>query len=314
MTAVAVENRLGSRLVGDLGGTHLRLGLHAEGRLRRTEVLRWSSAPSLLDAVRGFLADDVPTAGCFAVAAPVEGTKVSLTNADVSFCAAELRDALGLERLHLVNDVAALARSVTDLVEDDAAELGGGPLRRDRPVVVVAPGTGLGVAALLPTPHGPVVAAGEGGHIPLPATALGLPVVQSLLRLQPHVSAEDLLCGGSLPVLDVVVRALRGEPRPTPRTAAEVTASGDEGVLEVFVDLLAAVVQSHALTFGARGGVVLGGGFARDLVPLLRQLGFRERFARHDKMAAYLGDIPVVVDTRAHPALVGAASLLEDLG
>lgn len=300
-------------LVGDLGGTHLRLGLVGDGRVARTAVHRWSDGACLETAVRDFLGTSPASAGCFAVAAPVDGTVVRLTNADVSFCSLELQAALGLEALHLVNDVAALARSVTDLQDDDAAELGGGPLHRDEALVVVAPGTGLGVAALLPHRHGPVVVGGEGGHIPLPATVLGLPVAQQLLRLHGHVSAEDLVCGGGLPVLDVVVRALRGEVGARPRTAAEVTASGDPEVLEVFVELLAAVAQSSAFSFGARGGVVLSGGFLRDLLPVLREHGFRDRFLRHPKMSSYLADIPVVVDTRDHPALVGAARFLEDL-
>lgn len=299
-------------LVGDLGGTHLRLGLFEGDVARRTTVTRWDAVDGLADAVRGFLEDDVVTHGCLAVAAPVDGTSVRLTNADVEFCSEQLRDELSMQQLLLVNDVAALARSVTALQDDDAAELGAGPLRRDRPMVVVAPGTGLGVAGLLPTRHGPVVVAGEGGHIPLPATVLGLPVAKALLRVDDHVSAEDLLCGKGLPVLDVVLRVARGERSPRRRTAAEITGSGDRELLEVFVDLLAAVAQSHALTLGARGGVVLSGGFLRDLVPMLRELGFRERFVRHPKMGDYLEAIPLVVDTRDHPALVGAARLLED--
>jgi glucokinase len=299
-------------LVGDLGGTHLRLGLFDGAVARRTSVTRWDAVDGLADAVRAFLDDDVVTHGCLAVAAPVEGTSVRLTNADVEFCSEQLRDELSMQHLLLVNDVAALARSVTALQDDDAAELGAGPLRRDRAMVVVAPGTGLGVAGLLPTRHGPVVVSGEGGHIPLPATVLGLPVAKAMLRLDGHVSAEDLICGSGLPVLDVILRVARGEIRPRRRTAAEITTSGDRDLLEVFVDLLAAVAQSHALTLGARGGVVLSGGFLRDLVPMLRELGFRERFVRHPKMGAYLSTIPLVVDTRDHPALVGAARLLED--
>lgn len=299
-------------LVGDLGGTHLRLGLFDGAVARRTTVMTWDAVDGLAAAVRTFLDDDVVTHGCLAVAAPVEGTTVRLTNADVEFCSERLRDELSLDQLLLVNDVAALARSVTALQDDDAAKLGAGPLRRDRPMVVVAPGTGLGVAGLLPTRHGPVVVAGEGGHIPLPATALGLPVAKALLRHDGHVSAEDLICGTGLPLLDVILRIARGETRPRRRSAAEITASGDPELLEVFVDLLAAVAQSHALTLGARGGVVLGGGFLRDLVPTLRAYGFRERFVRHRKMTAYLSAIPLVVDTRDQPALMGAARLLED--
>lgn len=303
----------GTRLVGDLGGTHLRLGLLNDQGLLRTAVTRWSSVAGLTPAIESFLGADAVEEGCLAVAAPVDGTMVRLTNADVAFCAEELRDALGMGRLLLVNDVQALARSVTALEDHQAAELGGGPLRRDHPVVVVAPGTGLGVAALVPSARGPVVVAGEGGHIPLPATVLGLPVAQALLRRDAHVSAEDLVCGTGLPVLDVVVRALRGELCPRPRSAEEVTASGDVEVLSVFVDLLAAVAQSHALTFGARGGVVLSGGFLRELLPMLGELGLRERFVRHPKMGAYLAQVPLVVDTRDHPALTGSALLLEDV-
>lgn len=278
--------------------------------MRRTTVLRWDASSGLEQEVRAFLGDDVPHSACFAVAAPVDGTRVRLTNANVEFCSDELREVLGLLRLELVNDVAALARSLTDLQDDDVAHLGGGPLHRDRPLAIVAPGTGLGVAALLPTRFGPVVVSGEGGHIPLPATLLGHSVAGAMLNNDGHVSAEDLVCGSGLPVLDIVSRVLRGERRPARRTAAEVTASGD---LELFVDLLAALAQSHALTFGARGGVVLSGGFLKDLVPQLREHRFRERFERHRKMHDYLAAIPVVVDTREHPALIGAARFLEDL-
>lgn len=301
---------VGTALVGDLGGTHVRLGLVVEGVLRRTTVLRWDASSGLAAEVRAFLGNDAPGAACFAVAAPVDGTRVRLTNADVEFCAEELRTELGLPSLELVNDVAALARSLTELQDDDAASLGGGPLRRDGTLAVVAPGTGLGVAALVPTRGRSVVVSGEGGHIPLPATLAGLPVAQAMLKRDGHVSAEDLVCGSGLPVLDIVSRLLNGERRPVVRTAAEITASGD---VELFIELLAAVTQSHALTFGARGGVVLSGGFLKDLVPLLREHRFQERFAHHPKMAGYLADIPVVVDTRDHPALVGAARFLEDL-
>lgn len=309
MTTVMLD----SHLVGDLGGTHLRLGLVSDGRVTRTAVHRWSEGAGIDTAVRDFLGTTSARSACLAVAAPVDGTVVRLTNADVSFCSEELRAALGLEALHVVNDLAALARSVTELRDDDAVDLGGGPVRRDRTLVVVAPGTGLGAAALVPHRHGPVVVAGEGGHIPLPATALGLPVAQRLLHLQGHVSAEDLVCGGGLPVLDVVLRILRGEIGARPRTAAEVTSSGDPEVLETFVELLAAIAQSHALTFGAQGGVVLSGGFLRELVPVLRAYGLRDRFLRHPKMSLYLEGIPLVIDTRDHPALVGAARFLEDL-
>lgn len=322
----------GPLLVGDIGGTHLRLALVAPGTTapEHVRVLAVADHRDLTSAVTAYLADlratgtDVPapSAGCVAVAAPVDGDAVALTNSDLSFSVAATADELGLQRgLLVVNDVEALARSVTELGEpgeapDAPVSLAGSGLRTDRTVVVVAPGTGLGVAALVPTVHGPVVVAGEGGQVPLPVAGHdALDITRDLLLRRDHVSAEDLVCGLGLPRLDLALRRRAGEEEPWPRTSEEIGGSGETGpgqVLRVFSDLLAAVAQSHALTFGARGGVVLGGGFLASLVPALRCAGFVQRFTHHPKMAALLADVPVLVDTRRQPALVGAALLHAD--
>ena len=65
------------QLVGDLGGTHLRLGLYEGVASRRTSVTRWDDGEGLAATVRAFLGADVLTHGCLAVAAPVEGTSVA---------------------------------------------------------------------------------------------------------------------------------------------------------------------------------------------------------------------------------------------
>lgn len=317
MTAlVDAPVRQGAMLVADLGGTHLRLGLHHDGRLVTSCVQRWPVAASLASMVQDFVGSSGARAACFAVAAPVDGDAVRLTNADVSFSRTALQRQLGLEELLVVNDVAALARSVTSLRDEQAAPLGGGCLQRDRPIVVVAPGTGLGVAALVPTRHGPTVVGGEGGQIGLPVTGSSVQVVSALLHNRGQVIAEDLVSGPGLSVLDLSLRTLRGDVGVRPRPASAVSRAAETGkgdTLDVFVSLLAAVAQSHALTFGARGGVVLGGGFLKDLVPVMRELGLRERFVAHPKMSAYLASVPLVVDTRANPALDGAAAFLEEL-
>lgn len=313
---VETSLRADTALVADLGGTHLRLGLVQDGQLAHHRVHRWSEEKDFATAVEQFVGDAAVRAACFAVAAPVDGDLVRLTNAAVSFSRAALQHRLGVETLLVVNDVAALARSVTSLRSDDVVHLGGGGLRPDRTIAVVAPGTGLGVAALVPTDGGPIVVSGEGGHAPLPATAAGIEVAAALLSTHGHVTVEDLVCGPGLVALDVVLRTLRGEPDLRPRTGSAVSASGETApgqVLDVFVDLLAAVAQAHAFSFGARGGVVLGGGFLRHLVPLLQELRLHERFVRHPTMSSYLESVPLVLDTRECPALHGAASLLQDL-
>jgi glucokinase len=182
-------------------------------------------------------------------------------------------------------------------------------------VAVVAPGTGLGVAALVPTAYGPVVLPGEGGQVPVPVTTRSISVVRELAGRGGAVCAEDLVSGVGLPRLDVALRRLEGEECPEPRTALAIGTSDETApgqVLDVFVELLASLTQGYALTLGARGGIVLGGGFLRDLTPVLETCGFLERFRSHPKMGDYLADIPVVVDVRAHPALIGAAGFARD--
>jgi len=307
-------------LVGDVGGTYLRLGLvdAGERNLSSTAKMRCSDFPDVASALHAYLAsfpeDRRPKRACLAVAAPVDGDEVRLTNNGFSFSTKAIRAELGFDELLVVNDVAAVARGVPDLLPRQWTALTAAGLDLGRTVAVVAPGTGLGVAAVVPTPTGPLVLPGEGGQIPLPVTASSTAVVQELHRTGAHLCTEDLVSGGGLPRLDSTLRQLRGEAA-LPRTSAEITASGEVApgqVLDVFVELLAGAVQTYALTLGARGGVVLGGGFLRDLTEVLRQCRFVERFREHPKVSAYLADFPVVVDLRAHPALVGAAAFLGD--
>lgn len=309
MTSVLPRTDLA--LVADLGGTHLRTGVARAGAVQTASVAPWRTAGSLESALRAACPPGLRRA-CLAVAAPVAGDVVRLTNAEVAFSTAALREALGVDELHVVNDLAALARSTTALRPADALHLGGRPLDHRRTVVVVAPGTGLGAAALVPTGGVPVVVSGEAGHVPLPVTGRALDVARVVLERHGYVSAEDLVSGSGLPLLDVAVRLLAGERDPAPRSARTVTAENG-AALEVFVELLAALTQTYVLTLGAMGGVILGGGVLGGLVPALRRAGFAERVATHPRMARYLADLPVVVDRRPTPGLDGAALLLEDL-
>jgi glucokinase len=310
-----------AHLVGDVGGTYLRLGLvtAADRNLTSTAKMRCSDFPDVATALETYLAsfpeDRRPSRACIAVAGPVDGDRVHLTNNGFSFSTDALRDALGFDDLLVVNDVAAIARGVHDLIPRQWTALTENGLDLTKTVAAVAPGTGLGVAALVPTAHGPVVLPGEGGHVPLPVTRMSPELARDLSRSGTPLCTEDLVSGGGLPRLDRALSRIRGT-KGLLRTAAEITASGETlpgQVLDVFVELLASAAQTYALTLGAKGGVVLGGGFLSDLTDVLRECRFVERFREHPKISDYLADIPVVIDLRTHPALVGAACFLGDL-
>lgn len=140
-------------LVVDLGGTNLRFGLvdgpGAAPRAIRDRLLAESGdLERAIAAYLGEIGTRVPAAA-LAIAGPVVGDDVQPSNPAWRFSASALKRALGFERLVVVNDYHALALALPRLDPADLAPVGGGSAIPDGPRVVIGPGTGLGVAALI---------------------------------------------------------------------------------------------------------------------------------------------------------------------
>ena len=159
-------------LVADLGGTNARFALaHPEARKLTDELtLPTNSGRTLVDLTNEYLvlagAGPIDKA-CFAIAGPVSGDRCSLTNADLEFSIEETRLELGLGTLLVVNDFAAVARSIPELGPEHLFQVGDVPPDLARGAVAVGPGTGLGVATILPASTGWRVLPGAGGHVAL---------------------------------------------------------------------------------------------------------------------------------------------------
>lgn len=304
-------------LVADIGGTNARFGLvtQAGGQPEAVAVLDVSQHLGLADAVAAYLADNAggvrPGAACLAIAGPVDKDRYRLTNAGWS---GSVRD-LDIPRTVLLNDFEALAISLPHLAGDDLMPLGGPPPLAGLPKAVLGPGTGLGVAGLVPVRDGWLPVAGEGGHVAIPVvTDVEMEIVRALRADGlPYVDAEHLLSGSGLPRLHRGLALVRGV---TPRTltAAQITASDDPlcaETVEVFLALLGGFAGGVALTFGARGGVYLGGGVLPRLAPRIAGSAFRARF---ETTAPALSDYAAAIATSLiiaeQPALTGAAAWL----
>ena len=125
-------------------------------------------------------------AAAIAVAGPIEGETVGLTNRDWTFTRESLRKAASARRFRLLNDFEALALSLPHLEGDDVVQIGGETPPKPGVKIVLGPGTGLGMATLAPLPHGGWMALpGEVGHITLPV------VTQRRIRL----AREDVETG-----------------------------------------------------------------------------------------------------------------------
>jgi glucokinase len=311
-----------SALVADIGGTHARFGLAAGSEVEGVATLRCADYASLGAAARSYLeqADaPAPPRAAFAIAGPVQGDLVRMTNHVWSFSTEAVRRELDLDRLEVLNDFAALALAVPALAAEDLLEVKPGASRPRAPKAVLGPGTGLGMAALVPAERSWTALTTEGGHRDLAAQSeREWQVVRHLRQRFEHVSVERVLSGPGLVNLYEAVSQL-ADNEPQSLTPAAIVAGARDGssgacteATNLFSAWLGAVASDLALTLGAFGGIYLGGGILPKMGEVFAVDRFVERFLAKGRFRDYLRPIPVSIIVRPQATLLGAARALAD--
>jgi glucokinase len=314
------------RLLADIGGTNARFALQAQGAApAQVNVTRCADFASLEDAVESYLGkvrpDALPKRAAFAVASPIAGDQVAMTNHPWRFSVSGARARLRLQELRVINDFAAIALAVPALGPGDLRRIGGGRAVAGAPIAVIGPGTGLGVSILVPGPGGPIALATEGGHATLAvADDREAQVVAWLRERFDHASAERALSGPGLVNLYAALMELDGRAAPLP-APDEVTARAVDGsdalaaeAVAMFCAMLGTVAGNLALTVGARGGIFIAGGIVPALGTAFALSPFRSRFEDKGRFRSYVAAIPTAVITRDVPAFAGLAALLDGTG
>jgi len=305
-------------LLADIGGTNSRFALAGpDGRPERVMIVGNDTVADLEGAITRYLDETGarPNAAVLAVAAPLEGEEVALTNRAWRFRPSALARRFGFAKLRLVNDFEAIAWALTRLSSADARPLGPPPPARPGVKAVLGPGTGLGVAALVPVDGRWQVLASEGGHASFgPQTLEEMEIFAALLHECGSVSAETILSG---PGLLRLLRAIDpGSQAETPEAVVANALKGEAAALatvQLFVQLLGRFAGGLALTFKAVGGVYIAGGVASRLGPLLDAQAFRAAFEAHPPYEALLASIPIWLMSRSEPGLLGCAVLADEL-
>lgn len=310
-------------LVGDIGGTNARFALWRDQQLEAVRVLPTARFARPEDAVRAYLEDaghslDALQAVCLACAGPVSGDEFIFTNnhwrlSRQAFCAD-----LGLSDLLLINDFRAMALGMTRLREGELITVCEGRSEPGRARLVIGPGTGLGVATLLPLKDGSWDALpGEGGHVCLPIGTPREAALWGLLQCRlGHVKAEAILSGGGLLELYRTSCELDGRA-PQLATPAQVTGAALSGepyavaVLEQFCSWLGRIAGDNVLTTGAQGGVYVVGGVVPRFAEFFIGSGFSRSFRDKGDMSRYFDQIPVWLVTAEYPGLEGAGVALQ---
>jgi glucokinase len=312
-------NGVTRRLLADVGGTRTRFALLEGDRLGAIESVPTGAYSSAVDAFHHFLngqAEGVAVEeAVIAAAGPVSGGRCKLTNASWVLETEQLQRNLSLRDVTLVNDLAALAWGVPNLADGDVVALGDGYCDPGSPVVLLAPGTGLGVACYIPGVEGPQVLSSEGGHATLAAgDAAEASVIDFLRRRFDHVSAERVLSGSGLVNLyDAIGGRAGGAGALTPEEIVRGALQGDNAqagqAVDMFCGFLGSFAGDLALLFGAKGGVLLGGGIGPRLVSVLQHSAFREKFVRKGRFEPYVARIATRIIVRPEPTFVGLKAL-----
>ena len=317
-------------LAGDIGGTKTSLGLFSVngGKLRAESTRTYPSQgySGLVPVLQEFLAGDNPniTAACFGIAGPVVDGKVQTPNLPWIIDAADLRRAVKLEAVSLLNDLEAGAYGIFTLDNDEFCTLNQGTIRQSGNKALIAAGTGLGQALLHDDGQRFHPLASEGGHGDFaPRNELEIELLRYLLPRFHHVSYERVVSGPGLFNIYNFFKESRGLEEPpwlTERLAAaeddsaaisQAALAGEAEIcvksLDLFVSVYGAEAGNLALRAKSVRGIYIGGGIAPKILAKLKDGTFMRAFVDKGRYTELLEAIPVQVVLNDQAALRGAA-------
>jgi glucokinase len=308
-----------SVLLADIGGTNSRFAINGpSGRPEGVRIIQNDSVANLEGAIARYLKESGarPEGAVLAVAAPLDGRdEIELTNRPWRFRPGELARRFGFAPLRVINDFEAIGWALSRLDDSDVLAMGERLPPRQGVKVALGPGTGLGVAALVPVDGRLYVVPSEGGHASFgPQDADEVEVFARLQAEHGLVSAETILSG---PGLVRLARAVDpAAHHPAPESIVKAALAGDQTarlVAQMFVRLLGRFAGDIALIFKAFGGVYIAGGVASRLAPLIDEQEFRNAFEAHPPYESLLKTIPTLRMSRSEPGLLGCAVLADEL-
>jgi len=314
------------QLVADIGGTNARFALCIKGsdQLKNVQSLSCEKYASPVDAIEHYLkvTDATIESACLAVAGPVGKTEdfVKLTNNSWGFSQSQLVHRFSIHQLVCINDFTAAAMATTVITPENLFFLSENTqFDPTQQRCILGPGTGLGVAGILPYQEKTLVLSTEGGNRSFsPENELEDYILKFLRSELQTVSCEALLSGNGLVNIYRAICSLERQTlnHPRPEMISTAALRGDQTAqktLQVFFEILGSVAGDCALTFGATGGVYIGGGIAPKFPEALLQSKFRERFESKLNYKHYLKKIPTAIVMHPHAGLLGAAAYLKEI-
>lgn len=317
-------------LAGDIGGTKSYLGLFAADRADFTPLVerRYVSReyPDLASMLAAFIREvgQQPQRLVLGIPAPVNQLPIRPVNLPWVIDPDQVRAALKIEDLLLLNDLQATAYGILTLKPADLCVLNPGKPVPQGNIAVLAAGTGLGEGGLCWTGNRYIGLPSEGGHVSFsPTSDLEAGLWRFMWdRFEEHVSWERVISGAGLAcIYDFLKASGRGEEPPWLK---QELAGGDPAeviskaalagraelavkALDLFVSLYGAEAGNLALKLLATGGVYVAGGIAPKILDKLKAGSFMKAFLAKGRLRSALEAMPVKVVLNDKTGLLGAA-------
>ena len=306
-------------MVVDTGGTNVRFATMPSPGAPLGEVvhLKTHDYSGLAEAIDAAVKGDRPRSVVVCGAGPVEGRRLQLTNAPWLMDGPKIAEAAKLDQGLLLNDFEAQALSLPAIPADWAASIGPAKFGGPGPQVVLGPGTGLGVGAL-------VEAAGK--HTPLASEACHTdfgPVDDEERAIWPHlerahgrITTESVMAGqGIVRVHHARLKAAGQTPDEADDVAAIVARGladrrgAEAASIDLYWRIIARFAGDMGITFVALGGVTLSGGVLPRILDLLDPVAFRKAFEAKAPVDGLARRIPTRLVIRADSVLAGMAAI-----
>lgn len=308
----------------DIGGTNARFTIatvNNDGSIDLGEVITlgtrdYASLRTAWEAFGQRLGRPLPARAGISFAGPVDGDVLKLTNSPWVVRKSLMESELGLEQWVIVNDFGAVAYAVHRAKPEDFMHICGPeePLPERGMISILGPGTGLGVAQLLRTEHGPHVIETEGGHTDFAALdPLEDRILARLRTRYQRVSVERLVSGPGLMNIYDALADIEGRTVDFTDDISlwKSALKGDDvltaAAFDRFCLALGSIAGDLALAHGAAATVVAGGVGAR-VADHLPASGFHGRYIGKGRFETRMSTLPVKLITHFQPGLLGAAA------
>jgi glucokinase len=308
-------------LAGDIGGTRSRFYAIDKEKIVFEHIYSskdYSDFPSIVE-------DFVKKSGLsftlcvFGIAGVVIDGRCKTTNLPWEVSIHEIKQAAQCPEGYLMNDLTLLSYGTCQLKESGFQTMQEGE-KKAGPMLVVCPGTGLGVSCITSIAFPLEILPTEAGHIDFaPSDDLELELLKYFYKTYEHVSIERFVSGSGIPNIykflckkhekdalfttseDITEAALKGEDKMAKDT------------ILLFLDLFASTLGNLALIYLPFHGVYICGSLIRRLYPLLDKQRFFKRFASKGRFSSMLTKVPVYLVKEEKLAPLGAIAFIKNI-